>query len=64
MEYVNQLWLEDLAVRLVCVLALDRFGDFVSDEVCINRWGIINPRLLLNKNTMHHTWYVILETLS
>ena len=26
-------WLEDVALRLVCVLALDRFGDFVSDEV-------------------------------
>lgn len=33
MDLANQLWLEDLAVRLVCVLALDRFGDFVSDEV-------------------------------
>jgi len=27
------MWLEDLSVRLLCVLALDRFGDFVSDEV-------------------------------
>eukprot|EP00092_Neocalanus_flemingeri_P012300 GFUD01013258.1.p1 GENE.GFUD01013258.1~~GFUD01013258.1.p1 ORF type:complete len:1777 (+),score=633.99 GFUD01013258.1:47-5377(+) len=26
-------WLEDLVLRLVCVLALDRFGDFVSDTV-------------------------------
>jgi len=26
-------WLEDLVLRLVCVLALDRFGDFVSDAV-------------------------------
>ncbi|CAG5127658.1 unnamed protein product, partial [Candidula unifasciata] len=30
---VNQIWLSDLALRLLCVLALDRFGDFVSDEV-------------------------------
>ncbi|KAH9489880.1 btaf1 RNA polymerase II, B-TFIID transcription factor-associated, 170kDa [Bulinus truncatus] len=30
---VNQVWLSDLALRLLCVLALDRFGDFVSDEV-------------------------------
>ena len=29
----NQEWLEDASVRLVCVTALDRFGDFVSDEV-------------------------------
>ena len=21
-------------MRLICILALDRFGDFVSDEVC------------------------------
>ena len=33
MDTLNQLWLEDLALRLICVLALDRFGDFVSDEV-------------------------------
>jgi TATA-binding protein-associated factor len=26
-------WLEDCAVHLLCVLALDRFGDFVSDQV-------------------------------
>lgn len=26
-------WLEDIALRIVCVLALDRFGDFVSDQV-------------------------------
>ena len=36
MEAANQLWLEDVAVRLICVLALDRFGDFVSDEVIIS----------------------------
>ncbi|XP_074595311.1 histone acetyltransferase 1 [Brevipalpus obovatus] len=30
---LNQLWLEDLALRLICVLALDKFGDFVSDQV-------------------------------
>lgn len=29
----HQDWLEDLAIRLLCVFALDRFGDFVSDEV-------------------------------
>ncbi|CAK1547449.1 unnamed protein product [Leptosia nina] len=26
-------WLEDMALRLLSVLALDRFGDFVSDQV-------------------------------
>lgn len=33
MELAHQNWLEDMALRLVCVLALDRFGDFVSDQV-------------------------------
>ena len=32
---MNQLYLSDLALRLLCVIALDRFGDFVSDEVCL-----------------------------
>lgn len=29
----NAAWLEDCAIHLLCVLALDRFGDFVSDQV-------------------------------
>ncbi|ODV92971.1 hypothetical protein CANCADRAFT_30966 [Tortispora caseinolytica NRRL Y-17796] len=29
----NASWLEDVASRLCCVLALDRFGDYVSDQV-------------------------------
>ncbi|XP_030026584.2 TATA-binding protein-associated factor 172 isoform X2 [Manduca sexta] len=33
MEEAHQDWLEDMALRLLCVLALDRFGDFVSDQV-------------------------------
>lgn len=36
LEEMNQnhiSWLEDAALRLLCVLALDRFGDFVSDQV-------------------------------
>jgi TATA-binding protein-associated factor len=28
----NQQWLEDCAIRLICVLALDRFGDYVFDN--------------------------------
>jgi hypothetical protein len=28
----NAAWLEDCAIRLMCVLALDRFGDYVSDQ--------------------------------
>nr|XP_049699746.1 TATA-binding protein-associated factor 172 [Helicoverpa armigera] len=33
MDQAHQEWLEDMALRLLCVLALDRFGDFVSDQV-------------------------------
>lgn len=29
----NRAWLEDLACRLCCVFALDRFGDYVADQV-------------------------------
>lgn len=28
-------WLEDLSIRLLCVLALDRFADFVGDQAVI-----------------------------
>ncbi|EGD76870.1 BTAF1 protein [Salpingoeca rosetta] len=28
----NSRWLEDMAIRLICVLALDRFGDFSSTQ--------------------------------
>ncbi len=33
MDTEHERYLEDVSLRLVCVLALDRFGDFVSDEV-------------------------------
>ena len=29
----NTAWLEDCSACLLCVLALDRFGDYVSDKV-------------------------------
>ena len=38
----HQEWLEDLVIRLLCVFALDRFGDFVSDEVSILREALPN----------------------
>lgn len=31
----HQEWIEDAVIRLLCVFALDRFGDFVSDEVTL-----------------------------
>lgn len=33
MELNHIYWLEDASLRLLCVLALDRFGDFISDQV-------------------------------
>ncbi|KAJ3098886.1 btaf1 RNA polymerase II, B-TFIID transcription factor-associated, 170kDa [Phlyctochytrium planicorne] len=31
----HQQWLEDVSIRLLCVLALDRFADFVGDHVMV-----------------------------
>lgn len=33
METSHVRWLEDAVLRLLCVLSLDRFGDFISDQV-------------------------------
>lgn len=33
MEIYHQSWLEDVGLRLLCVLALDHFGDFLGDQV-------------------------------
>lgn len=48
-ETYRQRWLEDLAVRLFCVLALDRFSDFVGDqyvapvrETCAQVLGVVS----------------------
>ncbi|KAI9750007.1 MAG: TATA-binding protein-associated factor mot1, partial [Chaenotheca gracillima] len=32
-DRLNEIWLNDLACRLCCVLMLDRFGDYISDNV-------------------------------
>ncbi|KAI9656436.1 MAG: TATA-binding protein-associated factor mot1 [Trizodia sp. TS-e1964] len=32
-DQLNMKWLDDLACRLCCVFLLDRFGDFISDNV-------------------------------
>lgn len=32
----NATWLEDCVIRMMCVLALDRFGDFVADQVMLS----------------------------
>ena len=31
----NQRWLVDAVIRLMCVFALDKFADFVSDQVSV-----------------------------
>lgn len=33
-------WLEDSALRMICVLALDRFGDFVTGKNYLKLKGI------------------------
>ena len=46
----NAAWLEDCVVCLLCVLALDRFGDFVSDQArpCAGRIAFnIHCRIIL-----------------
>lgn len=32
-DLLNQLWLVDMALKALCVLALDKFGDFLFDQV-------------------------------
>ncbi|XP_045616900.2 TATA-binding protein-associated factor 172 isoform X2 [Procambarus clarkii] len=67
MEQSHQAWLEDMAVRLMCVLALDRFGDFVSDQVvapvretCAQALGSI---LVLLKEDGVYSALALLETM-
>lgn len=31
--HFHQLWMEDLGLRLICLMSLDRFGDYVGDQV-------------------------------
>lgn len=38
-DILNQRWLEDLACRLCCIFMLDRFGDYVSDNVSADCFG-------------------------
>uniref|UniRef100_A0A8W7P0R9 TATA-binding protein-associated factor 172 n=1 Tax=Anopheles coluzzii TaxID=1518534 RepID=A0A8W7P0R9_ANOCL len=65
MERQHQLWLEDATLRLLCVLALDRFGDFVSDQVvapvretCAQVLGTVLRQLPLAK--VHQTVAILL----
>lgn len=64
----NQMWLEDLALRLLCVLALDRFGDFISDQVvapvretCAQTMGAVLH--LMEVDGVHGVMSVLLQLL-
>lgn len=56
MEEAHQKFLENAILRLLSVLALDRFGDFISDQViapvretCAQVLGIISKRMTVDK---------------
>ncbi|XP_070608514.1 TATA-binding protein-associated factor 172 isoform X1 [Erythrolamprus reginae] len=65
----HQDWLEDLAIRLLCVFALDRFGDFISDEVvapvretCAQTLGVVLKHM--NESGVHKTVAILLKLLT
>ncbi|KAM9325875.1 LOW QUALITY PROTEIN: TATA-binding protein-associated factor 172 [Gastrophryne carolinensis] len=69
MEQQHQEWLEDLTIRLLCVFALDRFGDFVSDEVvapvretCAQTLGVVLKHM--NESGVHKTVKILLRLLT
>ncbi|XP_075699358.1 TATA-binding protein-associated factor 172 isoform X2 [Rhinoderma darwinii] len=69
MEQQHQEWLEDVAIRLLCVFALDRFGDFVSDEVvapvretCAQTLGVVLKHM--NEIGVHNTVKILLRLLT
>ena len=37
-EIAHEKWCNDLAAKLLCIFVLDRFSDFVSDQV----WFVVN----------------------
>lgn len=66
---LNQMFLEDMALRLLCVLALDRFGDFVSDEVvapvretCAQALGVVLHHM--SPEAVHGVCSVLLQLLA
>ncbi|KAK6487599.1 TATA-binding protein-associated factor 172-like [Huso huso] len=69
MEQQHQEWLEDLVIRLLCIFALDRFGDFVSDEVvapvretCAQTLGVALKHM--NERGVKHTVDTLLKLLT
>ena len=35
-DYLHEKWCNDLAAKFLCIFVLDRFGDFVADQVCLD----------------------------
>lgn len=66
MDYNHMLWLEDAALRLLCVLSLDRFGDFISDQVvapvretCAQVLGTVMKEM--STDNVRHTVTILLQ---
>lgn len=60
MEAHHQTWLEDVGLRLLCVLALDHFGDFLGDQViapvretCAQALGIFCSNCFFKKQNLN-----------
>ena len=68
MDKINQLWLEDVSLRLISVLALDRFGDYISDQVvapvretCAQTLGLVLNHL--NSKGVNSVLQILLQLL-
>lgn len=66
MEANHVRWLEDAVLRLLCVLSLDRFGDFIADQVvapvretCAQVLGIALKEM--PTNVVHSTVSVLIQ---
>lgn len=66
MEKSHQAWLEDVGLRLLCVLALDHFGDFLGDQVvapvretCAQALGFV-VKLMSEENVLN-TIHVVIQ---
>ncbi|GMN49583.1 hypothetical protein TIFTF001_018736 [Ficus carica] len=62
----NSQFLQDCAIRFLCVLALDRFGDYVSDQVvapvretCAQALGVVFK--YMHPTLVHETLNILLE---
>lgn len=52
-DALNKQWLDDLGCRLTCVFMLDKFGDFVSDNVSFNP-SLNSSRVISNVGRLLH----------